>query len=53
MVRHLGVSQVDAMKNCNEEYNGCISYKLLREYYEGYLDSATRLADPEKYPGNP
>ena len=35
------------MKNCNEEYGGYISYKALREYYEGYLDAATRLSDPQ------
>ena len=38
MVRHLGVTQAVAMKNCGEEYNGYISYKVLREYYSSYLD---------------
>jgi len=47
MVRHLGVSQADALKNCGEEYGDYISYKMLREYYLTYLDTATRLADPE------
>jgi hypothetical protein len=47
MVRHLGVKQAVAMKNCREEYGGYTSYKLLRQYYETYLDSATRLADIE------
>jgi len=31
MVRHLGVTQAEVVKNCNEEYNGYISYKVLRE----------------------
>jgi hypothetical protein len=52
MVRHLGVSQADADKNCDEEYGVYISYKSLREYYTMYLDSASRLADPED-PGDP
>ena len=47
MVRHLGVTQAVVVKNCNEEYGGYISYKMPREYYEGYLDSATRLSDPQ------
>jgi len=47
MVRHLGVTQAEAVKNCNSEYSGYISYKALREYYEGYLDPATRLVDPQ------
>ena len=46
MVRHLGVSQADAEKNCSEEYGGYISYKSLREYYTRYLDRATKLMDP-------
>jgi hypothetical protein len=52
MVRHLGVSQADAEKNCGEEYGGYISYPKLRELYTRYLDRATRLADPED-PGDP
>jgi len=52
MVRHLGVTQAVAVKNYNEEYGGYISYKALREYYEGYLDGATRLVDPSD-PGDP
>jgi len=52
MVRHLGVSQADALKNCGEEYGGYISYKTMREYYEGYLDTANILADLED-PGDP
>jgi hypothetical protein len=52
MVRHFGVTQAEAVKNCNEEYCGYISYKALREYYEGYLDAATRLSDLEN-PGDP
>jgi len=47
MVRHLDVSPADALKNCGEEYGGYISYKTLREYYSSYLDTTTRLADPE------
>jgi len=45
------MSQIDGadlmVRNRNEEYGGYISYKALREYYEGYLDSATRLSDPQ------
>lgn len=52
MMRHLGVTQAEAVKNCNEEYGGYISYKALREYYEGYLDAATILPDPAD-PGDP
>ena len=48
MVRHLGVLQTDAEKNCGEEYGGYISYPKLRELYTRYLDRATRLADPEE-----
>jgi len=51
MVRHLGVSRADAVKNCGEEHGSYISYKTLREYYSSYLDTATRLADP-KDPGD-
>ena len=47
MVTHLGVTQAVAVKNYNEEYGGYISYKALREYYEGYIDSATRLSNPK------
>jgi len=47
MVRHLGVTQAAVEKNCVKEYGGYISYKALREYYEGYMDAATRLADAE------
>ena len=47
MVRHLGVHQAEVLINCNEEYGGYISYKALREYYEGYIDSATRLSNPK------
>jgi hypothetical protein len=50
-VRHLGVMSADAVINCNAEYGGYISSKALREYYEGYLDAATRLSDPEN-PGD-
>jgi len=46
MVRHLGVSPADALKNCDEEYGGYISHRTLREYYSSYLDTTTRLADP-------
>jgi len=48
MLRHLGVSQADAVKNCSEEYGGYISYKTLRENYSRYLDTATSLADPKE-----
>jgi len=46
MVRHLGVTQVVVVANCNEEYGAYISYKGLREYYEDYLDESIRLSDP-------
>jgi len=52
MVRHLGVAQAEAVKNYNAECGGYVSYKSLREYYEGHLDAATRLSDPQN-PGNP
>jgi hypothetical protein len=47
MVRHLGVTQAMAMKNCVEEYGGYIGYKTLNEYYECYLDTATKFAEAE------
>jgi len=47
MVRHLGVMQAVAVVNCNEEYGAYISYKVLREYYEDYLDECIRLSDAQ------
>jgi len=52
ILRHLGVTQAEAVKNCNEEYGAYISYKAMREYFEGYLDKSIRLSDP-KTPQDP
>ena len=47
MVRHLGVTQSEAVKNYKGEFDAYISYKTLRKYYEDYLDVVTRLLDPQ------
>jgi len=47
MVRHLDVMEAVAEKICGEEYGAYIGYKTSREYYENYLDVATRLAEAE------
>lgn len=47
MVRHLGVTQAEAVENCKGEFGAYISYKALRKYYEDYLDVATRLLDAQ------
>jgi len=39
MVRHLGVTQAVAVKNCNEEYDAYISYKTLKEFMSTTLIS--------------
>jgi hypothetical protein len=47
MVKHLDVTQEEAMKNCNTEYGGYVSYKALKDYYDGHLDGSNRLSDAE------
>jgi len=47
MVRHVGVTRVEAAKNFKGECRAFISYKALNKYYEDYLDDAIRLSDPQ------
>jgi len=46
MVRHLGVTRAETVKNCKGEFGAYVSYKALRKYYEDYLNDAIRLSDP-------
>jgi len=47
MLRHLGVTHAEAVKNCKGEFSAYISYKALRKYYEDYLDAASKLSDAQ------
>jgi len=47
MVRHLGVTQAEAVKNCKGEFGVYISYKVRRKYYNDYLNGATKLLDAQ------
>jgi len=47
LVRHLGVSQMEAEKICGTEYGGYISYPKPKELYTRYPGRANILADTE------